>query len=180
MLQELDKLHTPIRPSLRRKNNDLTQPFSKVEKIKGGKNKIFVNIYQMSSKKNLSLSLVRPIKDSHLDKFKRLSKAELEIDDELRKLGNICQVQNIGELVHLIASLVENVTSVKLTGVEKKEFVIKKLTSFHPDYNNEGDLKWINVLIDTLCVVGAIAKVDNSKVVLHTIKSVCSPFFLKP
>ncbi len=130
-------------------------------------------------KKNFSLTLVKPIPSSNLDKFKRLSKAENEIDDELRNLGNVCQIQEIGELLHLLCNLVENLSSVKLSGSEKKDFVIKKLTSFHPDYNNEKDLKWIEILINTLCVVGAVSKIGNSKLAVQTVKSICGGFFSK-
>lgn len=130
-------------------------------------------------KKNLSLNLVKPVSNSHLDKFKRLSKAESEFDAEILKLGNIAQFNNLGELLHIFCVLVENITSVKLVGQEKKDFVIKKLLSYHPDFNTDKDLFWINMLIDTLCVAGAISKVAKSKEVVESVKSICGGFFSK-
>ena len=62
-------------------------------------------------KKNLNLSLVKPIPLSSLDKFKRLNKAESEIDEELIKLGDLTKLQNSEpELIHLICNMVENLT----------------------------------------------------------------------
>lgn len=129
-------------------------------------------------KKNLFLSLVKPLAGSDLDRFKHLSKAEIEIDENLHKLGNLHEVKEIGQVLHLLCNLTENITCVKLTGQEKKDFVIKKLLSFKPDYNNETDLKWVNIMIDTLCIVGAVSKVESSKIALQSIKSLAS-FFLK-
>lgn len=134
---------------------------------------------QPVKKKNKALALIKPIPLSGLDKFKRLARAEAEIDDELHKLGNLSQAEDIGQLIHLICNLVENISSVKLNGQEKKDFVVKKLINIDPIYNNETDLKWVNILIDTLCLIGSVSKVATSKEVIQGVKSICGSFFLK-
>lgn len=134
---------------------------------------------QPVKKKNKALALIKPIPLSGLDKFKRLARAEAEIDDELHKLGNLSQAEDIGQLIHLICNLVENISSVKLNGQEKKDFVVKKLINIDPIYNNETDLKWVNILIDTLCLIGSVSKVATSKEVIQGVKSICGSFFFK-
>ena len=130
-------------------------------------------------KKNKSLTLVKPIPLSGLDKFKRLSRAEEELDEELLKFGDLTKFQD-GEcqIIHQICNLVENLSSVKLSGQEKKDFVIKKITSLLPVMNNDNDLKWINKTIDMLCLVGAVSKIAQSKEMQQSVKSMCG-FFSK-
>lgn len=128
-------------------------------------------------RKNLSIQLVKPMADGGLDKHRRLSIAEQEIEEELRRYGNLAAVRDVGELVHLLASYVENLTTVRLTGEEKKALVIKKFRQYNTDYESEIDQKWIGILIDTLVVVGSVVKVPQSRLALKSAASFCSRFF---
>lgn len=130
-------------------------------------------------RKNKSLSLVKPLPSSSLDKFKRLQRVEVEVDEEISKLGDLSKLQNDEcQLIHLVCNLVENVSSVKLTGAEKKDFVITKITALLSHLNSECDLKWISKVIDCLVLVGAISKVAKSSEAVQSVKSICS-FFAK-
>ena len=130
-------------------------------------------------KKNKALSLVKPINQSSLSKFQKLSRAETEIEIEISKLGDVSQLHNEEpQLIHLICNLVENLTDVKLTGQEKKDLVIKKITSSLTHLDNPVDLKWISKTIDMLCLVGAVSKVASSEKTVQSLKSVCN-FFSK-
>ena len=130
-----------------------------------------------AKKKNHSISLVKPIKLSSLDKFKRIQKAESEIDEELSKLGDLTQLKDDeAQLIHLICNLVENLSSVKLSGEEKKDFVMKKIKQLLPVLNNDSDLKWIGKIIDILCLVGSVAKVAKSEEAIKGVKSICGFF----
>jgi len=130
-------------------------------------------------KKNLSLSLVKPIASSTLDKFKRLNIAEAEVDAEIAKLGDVSQLHDEEpQLIHLLCNFVENISNVKLTGQEKKDFVVKKITSLLPVLNNNIDLKWINKTIDMLCIICSVKSIDTSIKTLQGVKTVCG-FFSK-
>lgn len=130
-------------------------------------------------KKNRSLALVRPLPASSLDKFKRLSVVEREVDEELGKLGDLSRLTDCEpQLVLHLCNLVENITSCRLKGEEKKQFVLDKIKSLMPSLDNDNDLKWITKLIDVLCLVGAVTTVAKSAEAASMAKSVCG-FFLK-
>jgi hypothetical protein len=130
-------------------------------------------------RKNKSLSLVKPIHLSSLDKFKRLSKAEEEIDLELSKLGDLSKLEDDEcQLIHLMCNLVENITTCKLKGDEKRDFVVKKIISILPNLANENDIKWITKIINVLCLVGSVKHIAQSKEAINVAKTVCG-FFLK-
>ena len=131
----------------------------------------------MSSKvkKNKSLTLIKPV--GEVLKSKKFHTINSEVDSLIEELG---EIQNYDpSLLFTIMTYVENVSSVKLTGEEKKKIVIDKVLSLCVEKNNCKDIEELNKYIDFFCHMKWINKIATSKIVKNEVKNLCSIFFQK-
>ena len=124
-------------------------------------------------KRNPKLGMVKSV--SSVQRNKNFNIALNELDEAIRQLGDVSHLEHDTNLVLHIMSLVENISNITITGVEKKKLVIDKICGLFPISNNDRDKEKLSKLIDFLCEQKLVTKVSNVAVMS---KSLCG-FLLK-
>jgi hypothetical protein len=131
----------------------------------------------MSSKpkiKNKNLSLVKPT--GKVLKSQKINTANNDLDNQISELGSV--VDYDPSLLFQIMNLIENLSTVKLSGEEKQKLCVDKIIELCPNKNNEKDIEELKKYIDFFCHMKWINKVPTIQQVKSTVKTVCG-FFSK-
>ncbi len=116
------------------------------------------------SKKNSKLDLVKIADTSSVKKTINLNCALMELDSKIAELGDLSHLVDNPSLVLHVCNLVENISKVVLSGLEKKDIVIKIVVRLFPVLNNDADKLKMSKLIDFICSVGILHKVSSISV----------------
>lgn len=131
----------------------------------------------MSSKpkiKNKNLSLVKPT--GKVLKSQKINTANSDLDSQIGELGLVNEYDP--SLLFQIMNLIENLSTVKLTGEEKQKLCVDKIIELCPNKNNEKDIDELKKYIDFFCHMKWINKIPTIAQVKSTVKTVCG-FFSK-
>lgn len=124
-------------------------------------------------KKNPKLEFVKST--SSLQKAEKLNIAIDDLRQIFVEVGNIEEMSDDPSFIQKVCELVENVTSISLTGKEKLELALQLITEKFPLLNNEKDLQRLTKQINHMVDSGLIKKISGMKVLSSR---VCN-FFLK-
>jgi iron uptake system EfeUOB component EfeO/EfeM len=119
-------------------------------------------------KKNHKLELVKF--QSTLKKTVNVNSVMAELNEKINQLGNIDQLEDDPSFVEGVCVLVENITTVKLSGEEKLNIAIQLITDKFPSLKNSKEVQRITKQIAHLVEKGLIKKVSRSRVVSKSVQ----------
>ena len=110
----------------------------------------------MEKKVNSRLELVSA--KGKLKKQIGMNQAFNEIMSIINNYGDISTLEKDKAVLHDVCNRVENSTSVKLNGDEKKELAIRVMTALYPALNNDRDVETLKSDIDWVCSLNKVVK----------------------